>query len=602
MHSTLSLKHNNKLINLKHNNRSFDEQEWGQSTNKHINRELTKYNTIFIQEDIRDAYDNAFGEALDEYNAKQKREDRKISNYYEYIKALNDEHKKKSRKGKATTKYNLQDEIILTIGNKASWDNLHNHFKSEISDPKQAEEAFINHKKQLSDKIFGKFLEEFQDKHKHLYVFNAVAHYDEAGAPHLHMNFFGMAEGIKKGLRLQPRTTRAIAQDLEGDFYNKMLESDQKKYALAKENQERKKQGLKLLQADRKGEMSASADVYKVFLSQSKQIFINTARENGIDYVEGKTNDLEDMDEYKDAMRQIDKYVEKEKQKKLEELKQFDIEIADKKAEINDLQQTTEWARKEKENASREERIARENALLAQKQAEGFKKELDRIKKENQNKAKEFEEIKTTLKSLDDEINEKETRLTTINENINSSQAVLNDVNANFNERMYDLEKQQILKKINDLSNVMTYKDDGVRPSKINSGELIINKNRYNDLKQKASIWANVMDFTDFLIKKINESSIVKNLNKKIEELNQIITNLTNSVTKLKNKVNNLTKELTHYREHDEHLSPKQKEQINKWVAEHKEWQKKENERMINKQKEQEELKRKKRSFDDFER
>lgn len=55
------------------------------------------------------------------------------------------------------------------------------------------------------------------------------------------------------------------------------------------------------------------------------------------------------MDEYKDAMRQIDKYVEKEKHKKLEELKQFDIEIADKKAEINDLQQTTEWARKEKE-------------------------------------------------------------------------------------------------------------------------------------------------------------------------------------------------------------------------------------------------------------
>lgn len=56
---------------------------------------------------------------------------------------------------------------------------------------------------------------------------------------------------------------------------------------------------------------------------------------------------------------------------------------ADKKAEINDLQQTTEWARKEKEKASREERIACENALLAQKQAEGFKKEQEELKRKN---------------------------------------------------------------------------------------------------------------------------------------------------------------------------------------------------------------------------
>ena len=114
------------------------------------------------------------------------------------------------------------DEIILTIGNKEIWDGIHESFHDHYKEPQQAEKALIQYKKQESDKIFKEFLDDFQAKHKHLYVFNAVAHYDEKGAPHIHMNFFGMAEGVKKGLRLQPRTTRAIAQDLDGDFYEKM--------------------------------------------------------------------------------------------------------------------------------------------------------------------------------------------------------------------------------------------------------------------------------------------------------------------------------------------------------------------------------------------
>ena len=123
---------------------------------------------------------------------------------------------------KGNTTYNLMDEIILTIGNKEIWDGIHESFHDHYKEPQQAEKAFIQYKKQESDKIFKEFLDDFQAKHKHLYVFNAVAHYDEKGAPHIHMNFFGMAEGVKKGLRLQPRTTRAIAQDLDGDFYEKM--------------------------------------------------------------------------------------------------------------------------------------------------------------------------------------------------------------------------------------------------------------------------------------------------------------------------------------------------------------------------------------------
>lgn len=415
---SLSVTHSDNKINVKHNNRNFEEQEWGHTTNSHIDRSLTQYNSTFIKQDIKEAYQEAFGEPLEEYNAKQKRQDRKIDDYYEYVKGLNDSHTRKGKGGKATTKYNVQDEIIITIGNKETWDELHSRTISLINDKKEAEKVFIEYKKKLADEIFKGFLEDFQAKHKHLHVFNAVAHYDEKGAPHMHLTFFGKAEGMKKGLRLQPRTTRALAQDLDGDFYAKMLESDQKKYDLAKENRERKKQGLEPLQGDRKGNMSAGMDVYKQFLTETKQILIDKARELGLEYVATGTHNYGDMDHFKETMKKrkeaVDKEVGKYKQEKQAEIKQLDEEIKQLDEEIKDKQtqakeagataekavqekvqaeQAAKEATKAKDEATREERIARQNAELAQKQADSFRAELERLKSEKKAQESELSEI-----------------------------------------------------------------------------------------------------------------------------------------------------------------------------------------------------------------
>lgn len=428
---SLSVTHSDNKINVKHNNRDFEEREWGHTTNSHINRDLSKYNTSFIQQDIKEAYQEAFGEALAEYNEKQKRKYLKIPDYYEYIKGLNDQHKtKKSKGGKATTKYNLQDEIIITIGNKDYWDDIHYRTISSINDKQEAERIFIEYKKKQSDEIFREFLKDFQAKHKHLHVFNAVAHYDEAGAPHMHLTFFGKAEGLKKGLRLQPRTTRAVAQDLDGDFYAKMLESDQRKYDLAKENRERKKQGLKPLQGDRKGDMTASADVYKQFLAETKQILIDKAREVGLEYQAVGTHDFgADIDEFKETMKKrkeaVDKEVGKYKQQKQAEIKQLDEEISDKRTQAQEAGKTAEKAKedaekavqekaqaeqaakeatKAKDEATREERIARQNAEEAQAQADSFRKALEKLKSEKQAQESELVERKEELAEITEKI------------------------------------------------------------------------------------------------------------------------------------------------------------------------------------------------------
>ena len=568
----LSVTHSDNKINIKHNNRSFEEKEWGHTTNSHINRDLTKYNTTFIQQDIKEAYQEAFGEPLEEYNAKQKRQDRKIDDYYEYIKGLNDSHKKKG-KSNATTKYNLQDEIILTIGNKETWDELHHRTLTSINDKQEAEKVFIEYKKKLADEIFKNFLEEFQAKHKHLHVFNAVAHYDEAGAPHMHLTFFGKAEGMKKGLRLQPRTTRAIAQDLDGDFYQKMLESDQKKYDLAKENRERKKQGLEALQGDRKGDMSAGKNVYTQFLAETKQILIDKAREVGFEYEAVGKHNWGDMDHFKEAMAQkkeaFDKEINEYKQEKQGEIKRLDEEISNKRTQAQEAGKTAEQAKADAEKAvqakeqaeqeakqaiekrdelSREERIAKQNAENAKEQADNFKANLERVKAENEAKKAELNEQKKELAELTEKVidqnleleeakerqsqelaqqrQELEAQKQALKQQVEENIAKINEQKQEINKnkefiaqqtQKYDEQIDFIGRRTKALqglekANQVTYDDKDVRLNKLNADEVIIKKAHYKNLKQKAGFFDTLKDFANDIVSTIKETSVYKAL------------------------------------------------------------------------------------------
>lgn len=572
MKSTLSLKHNDKLMNLKHNNRSFDEKEWGQTTNKHINRELSKYNTTFIQEPIEQAYEKAFGEALKEYNEKQKKKSRRIDDYYEYIKEKVDKAKGKK---KGNTTYNLQDEVILTIGNKEMWDNIHQSFHDHYKDHEKAEGAFIQYKKQESDAIFKEFLEEFQAKHKHLYVFNAVAHYDEKGAPHLHMNFFGMAEGVEKGLRLQPRTTRAIAQDLDGDFYEKMQATSKAKSEFEKENRRRKKAGLEPLQADRKAFMSASADVYTHFLSESKQIFIDKARAHGFEYVPGETNPIKDLHTFKKlaqkaeqeakekadkllakANKEINEYkeaklsdIDKEAGDKQAKIKELDKDLAEKKSKVEALENATEMAAKAKDEASREERIARQNAELAQKQAESFRAELERLKSEKQAQEAELSEITEKIADQTLELEEAKEEKALIEadksflkeqvqgnlEKISEQSAEINKQESQIREneakisktedfmaqqtKQYDEQIDFIGRRTKALQGIekasrVTYDEKGVFKT---LGKVTMDQKHYENLKKKAGFFDSLKEFANDIVSTLKETSVYKALQAEVE-------------------------------------------------------------------------------------
>lgn len=63
--------------NIEHNNREFIADN--------VNIERINDNVTYVRQDVNEAYHELFDTALEEYNAKQKRADRKIHDYYQHI-------------------------------------------------------------------------------------------------------------------------------------------------------------------------------------------------------------------------------------------------------------------------------------------------------------------------------------------------------------------------------------------------------------------------------------------------------------------------------------------------------------------------------------
>lgn len=118
-----------------------------------------------------------FDEALERYNAKQTRADRKIANYYEKI-----------RSSKQEKPFH---ELILQIGDK---ENM-----SAESDNGQ-----------LAMQVLDEYYRSFQERNPQLRVFSAHLHLDEA-TPHLHIDFVPFTTGSKRGLDTRVSLKQALA-------------------------------------------------------------------------------------------------------------------------------------------------------------------------------------------------------------------------------------------------------------------------------------------------------------------------------------------------------------------------------------------------------
>lgn len=143
---------------VEHNNREF--------IAKNVDRSRIPDNVTYRSDNIRDFYNELFGQALSEYNAKKKHPYQRIPDYYEHI-----------RKGKQEKLFN---EIVVQFG--------------DMKDCGVGSDNWETAKQMLDE-----YMREFEKRNPNLKVFNAVMHLDEA-TPHLHIDFVPIAHSVNRGL------------------------------------------------------------------------------------------------------------------------------------------------------------------------------------------------------------------------------------------------------------------------------------------------------------------------------------------------------------------------------------------------------------------
>ena len=159
-----------------HNRREYE--KYGKPIPDNIDVSKSHENITLVDKDIKEAYREIFGEALDKYNAKQKRADRKIEDYCDHI--------KKSKNGEK-----LFYEDVVQWGSKDDFQNPQTR--------ERAKEALV------------KYVEGFEERNPNLKLIGAYIHMDEA-SPHLHLDYVPVANGYSRGLETKNSLDKAMKQ------------------------------------------------------------------------------------------------------------------------------------------------------------------------------------------------------------------------------------------------------------------------------------------------------------------------------------------------------------------------------------------------------
>lgn len=155
---------------LNHNNRII--------TAHNVDVSRTADNITYTKIDLRDFYQQVFGEAIMEYNLKQERPDREIHDYYEQV--------KKSKKVK------LFYEVVVQFG--------------DLHDCGVGSENW-----EIAKTMLDECVQDFEKRNPNLKVFNAVMHLDES-TPHLHIDFVPVAHKGQRGMPLKNSMSGALRE------------------------------------------------------------------------------------------------------------------------------------------------------------------------------------------------------------------------------------------------------------------------------------------------------------------------------------------------------------------------------------------------------
>jgi len=167
---------------MNHNNREH------KSFGANVDTARIKDNATYIREDLMTAYEKCYGQAQRDFDSKQKRDDRKIVDYYTHL------FGEAPKTSIATAPKGQQSyyEIVVGIGDM-------------LTCPVGSEQG------ELASKVLDEYMQDFQRRNPNFYVFNAVKHMDEK-TPHIHLNYIPVANYYVRGMEVQNGHAKALEQ------------------------------------------------------------------------------------------------------------------------------------------------------------------------------------------------------------------------------------------------------------------------------------------------------------------------------------------------------------------------------------------------------
>ena len=155
--ATKRISHARGKGSLNHNNRNH--------IYRNVDPSRTPDNIYYAKESLDEAYQKCFGQALENYNAKQKRADRKIEDYYTHLFG----NAQKNTIATSSNKEKSFYEVVVGVGDRNTC-------------PVGSADG------ELAAMILDEYARGFAERNPNFYVFNSVLHLDEK-TPHLHINY-----------------------------------------------------------------------------------------------------------------------------------------------------------------------------------------------------------------------------------------------------------------------------------------------------------------------------------------------------------------------------------------------------------------------------
>lgn len=345
-----------------HNNRKYKNKN-----NQELDPEKSHENVVIVGtnniiEDVKKVYKDVFTEAVYDYNMKQKREDRKILDYYNQI-----------NNDKQT---NLAVEMIFQLGD-------YDHWKDKSMEDK---------KKMVS--IYSKAVDILKDKN--IITAQATVHMDES-SPHLHLIAVPIADNNKRGLSKQVsqnkvltiKAIKEIREEIEKVFISEYKKTYKEDITL--------KKGSELPDHLDVKKYKKAKEILKVAKDYEYNNEIKDTLETELE------NTKEEIKEIKEKLNKA----EKEKENNIEKIEDVKTETNNLTSELTKLETSKNTKEKEKDDLEKDLDLYQQKIKDYKEKIVKDKEEAERLEEEEKKTAKDLKEKEKKIKEVKEELDKK---------------------------------------------------------------------------------------------------------------------------------------------------------------------------------------------------